>query len=220
MLFRSKSRFSRRDLLQSAAAAAALSTANMFAQPGKDSVPGKGNRRIDVHHHMMPPFIDLWRERKWSPEVSLEAMDKFGTETAILSVTGLQPLFADLFYENSEKTHKFVRQCNDFGGKTASDNRKRFGFFGCLPLLDPELSLKEIEYVMDSLKADGIGAVEFPSNSLRDPNRVRSIGTILEIRAAQVDGPNTRSCEACAWQLAHTSILPAAWTWPSLSMTP
>ena len=43
-----------------------------------------------------------------------------------------------------------------FRSKTASDNRKRFGFFGCLPLLDPDLSLKEIEYVMDSLKADGI----------------------------------------------------------------
>lgn len=147
---------SRRELLRSLGmGAAALAGANVLAQSAKDA-PGKGNRRIDVHHHMMPPFIDLWAGRKWSPEVSLETMDKFGTETAILSVTGLQPMFADLFYDGSERAHKFVRQCNDFGGKTAADNKKRFGFFGGLPLPDVDLSLKEIEYVFESLKADGI----------------------------------------------------------------
>ena len=82
--------------------------------------------RIDVHHHMMPAFIDLWSARKWSPQVSIEAMDKFGTETAIyLSVTGLTPSYAGLpFYDGSERARTFIRRMNDYGAKVASDNPK------------------------------------------------------------------------------------------------
>jgi len=142
---------SRRDLLRAlgaGAAAAALPIAGVNAQTKRG--------RIDVHHHMMPPFVDLWAPRKWSPQVSLEAMDKFGTETAILSVTGLTPLYADLFWDNSERAHTLVRRMNDYGAKVASDNPKRFGFFAALPMPDVEASLKEIAYAFDTLKCDGV----------------------------------------------------------------
>jgi len=112
--------------------------------------------RIDVHHHMMPPFVDLWTPRKWSPQVSLETMDKFGTETSVLSVTGLTPLYADLFYDNSERAKKLIRQMNDYGAKVASDNPKRFGFFAALPMPDVDACIKEIAYTFDTLKCDGV----------------------------------------------------------------
>jgi predicted TIM-barrel fold metal-dependent hydrolase len=83
-------------------------------------------------------------------------MDKFGTETSILSVTGLTPSYADLFYDGSEKARAFVRRMNDYGAKVASDNPKRFGFFAVLPMPDQDACLKEIAYAFDTLKADGI----------------------------------------------------------------
>jgi predicted TIM-barrel fold metal-dependent hydrolase len=144
-------RISRRDLLRAAAAGAAA-----LALPAGAIRAQSKRGRIDVHHHMLPPFIDLWTARKWSPQVSIEAMDKFGTETSILSVTGLQPTYADLFYDGSEKARAFVRRMNDYGAKLASDNPKRFGFFAVLPMPDQDACLKEISYAFDTLKADGI----------------------------------------------------------------
>lgn len=142
---------SRRDVLRTIAAGAATAARPMGAVHAQTK-----RGRIDVHHHMLPPFMDLWAARKWSPQSSIEAMDKFGTETAILSVTGLLPTFADLFYDGSDRAHALVRRMNDYGAKLASDNPKRFGLFAVLPMPDQDASLKEIAYAFDTLKADGI----------------------------------------------------------------
>ncbi len=140
----------RRDLMRALTAGAAA-----FGLGGAMNAQAKRGR-IDVHHHMMPPIEELWVPRKWSPQVSLETMDKFGTETSILSVTGLTPLYADLFYDNSERAKKLIRQMNDYGAKVASDNPKRFGFFAALPLPDVDACIKEIAYAYDTLKCDGV----------------------------------------------------------------
>jgi 6-methylsalicylate decarboxylase len=146
---------SRRELLKSLGAAALLPASGLLGQPGRGPTRVR-RQRIDVHHHMLPPVMDLWASRHWSPEVSLETMDKFETETAILSVTGLQPAFADLFYDGSVRARKLVRDMNEFGAKVARDHPSRFGFFTALPLPDRDASLKEIEYGFDALKADGV----------------------------------------------------------------
>jgi predicted TIM-barrel fold metal-dependent hydrolase len=141
----------RRELIRALAAGAA------GAKLPIGSVKAQTRRgRIDVHHHMMPSFVDLWASREWSPQVSLEAMDRFGTETAILSVTGIQPLFADLFYDGSERAKTLIRRMNDYGAKLAADYPKRFGFFAALPMPDPDACLKEIGYAFDTLKCDGV----------------------------------------------------------------
>src|SRR5437867_6096573 len=77
---------SRRELLKglTAGAAAILPAGALLAQSSK----GAAKRgRIDVHHHMLPPFQENMAARKYTPQVSLDAMDKFGTEQAILSLT-------------------------------------------------------------------------------------------------------------------------------------
>jgi predicted TIM-barrel fold metal-dependent hydrolase len=55
-------------------------------------------RRIDTHHHVVPPDYAAWLRRRgveagglpipdWSPEAALALMDERGVESAILSVS-------------------------------------------------------------------------------------------------------------------------------------
>lgn len=89
----------------------------------------------------------------WTPEVSLEQMDKFDIAVAILSMTTM----GDILYDGTEKGRANVRTGNGYGAKLMADHPKRFGLFSAVPLPDRESSLTEIEYGLDTLKADGIG---------------------------------------------------------------
>ena len=152
---------SRRELLKAlmmAGAGTALPFGASLAQ--NRAKPGP----IDVHHHMTAPeYVKAMESemkatgfnlRPWTPAVSLEAMDKHGVATAMLSP--IQRLVMDSMSDKSERARKLVRQNNDYGAKVVSDNPKRFGLFAALPLPDTEGSLKEIAYAFDTLKADGI----------------------------------------------------------------
>src|SRR5690348_7938833 len=86
---------SRRTMLRSVAAmgaGAALSIRPIFAGMPVDSNPKHG--RIDVHHHMLPPFyMDLRRGvpnvgamPTWSTSKSIDDMEKNGVATAMLSL--------------------------------------------------------------------------------------------------------------------------------------
>jgi predicted TIM-barrel fold metal-dependent hydrolase len=117
---------------------------------------------IDVHHHLFPPaFVASLTEdahylargiaQHWTPEVSLEDMDRAGVATAITSITA--PGFA---LAKPELLIRLTRECNDYGANMASEYAGRFGLFASLPLPDVEASLREIEYALNVLKADGI----------------------------------------------------------------
>jgi predicted TIM-barrel fold metal-dependent hydrolase len=82
----------------------------------------------------------------------MEDMDKNGTATAILSIT--TPGF---WFGGIEENRKVMRQCNEAAAKLRADHPGRFGSFAAVPMLDPEGALKEIEYAIDTLKADGLG---------------------------------------------------------------
>jgi 6-methylsalicylate decarboxylase len=141
----------RRDLLRSVAAVGVAGWATLRelrAQARKGPSP----RRIDVHHHMLPPFQPSVANRHYTPQVSLDEMDRFGTESAVLSLT----IAGDILYDGTEKAIKFARDANEYGAKAVQMNPKRFGFFASLPAKSVDASLKEIEYAFDTLKCDGV----------------------------------------------------------------
>ena len=153
---------SRRDLLKilaAAGAAAALPGSELFGQYINKSTAKGG--RIDVHHHhsLRPPSSTTGaaggtRARpQWTPEQSLEQMDKFDIAVAILSLTQS----GEVVYDGTEKGRAAMRASNEYGAKIMSDHPKRFGLIAGLPLPDIDGVMKEIEYGYDTLKADGVG---------------------------------------------------------------
>jgi 6-methylsalicylate decarboxylase len=117
--------------------------------------------RIDVHHHLTPPAyvaeldahsVRLTREtRAWTPARSIELMDQGDVAVALTSITT-----PGLWFGDAAQSRRLARACNDYAAKIVAEHPKRFGMFVNLPMPDIEASLKEIEYGLDVLKADGI----------------------------------------------------------------
>jgi predicted TIM-barrel fold metal-dependent hydrolase len=113
---------------------------------------------------MFPPFVqERWTKEgirtipaamQWTPAASLEQMDQGGVATAILSMAsgGLNLPRLDL-----DEARSMVRMVNDYAAKVRTNHPGRFGFFAHMPMPDVDGTLKEIEYALDHLKADGIG---------------------------------------------------------------
>jgi 6-methylsalicylate decarboxylase len=124
-------------------------------------------RLIDVHQHYIPPFyLSENRDRiagsrggqispawlSWTPEQAIAAMDKQGVATAVLSLTSPGVWFGD-----PQAASKTARRVNEYATDLARVHPGRFGLFAAIPLPDTEASLREIEYALNVLKADGIG---------------------------------------------------------------
>jgi predicted TIM-barrel fold metal-dependent hydrolase len=154
---------SRRQFL---AGAAALGTAALL--PGNEaraqSAPAK---LIDTHHHFYPPtyqkaWADWEDQRKiphlgvqltWTRDQDIEAMDKNGITTAVLSLASTPGVWFD---GGAEEAHDMARLCCDFAAEMVRDRPGRYALFAPLSMLNIDTTLQEIEYAFDTLKADGI----------------------------------------------------------------
>jgi 6-methylsalicylate decarboxylase len=146
---------SRRDLLKTfaTAGAGALSPASALIAQSARSANEATVGRIDVHHHMQTHFVPGGADAHWTPDKSLDEMDRHAIATAMLS----HPGNGDQIYDGTEKGRALARRINEYGAKLVSANPKRFGLLAALPMRDVEGTLKEIEYALDTLKADGFG---------------------------------------------------------------
>ena len=131
--------------------------------PNSPAHPVSNPRRIDVHHHMLPPeYAKLTRDRilqitsgdptvlNWTPEVTFAQMEQYGVASAILSLP-----VPGAWHEGKENSLKLARIANEYGARLSKDHPGKFGVFAALPLPDVDGSLKEIEYAFDALHADG-----------------------------------------------------------------
>ncbi len=157
----------RRDLLVGAGALGVCGAFACLARSARAQGAGASGGLIDVHQHHLPPFfLAENRERiaasfggrmsaawsTWAPERTLEAMDQGGIQAGILSLTSPGVWFGD-----AQEARKSARRVNDYAAGLGRDHPSRFGLFAVIPLPDTDGSLREIEYALDVLKADGIG---------------------------------------------------------------
>lgn len=157
----------RRGFVQALAGIGAASTVASLAGCGTPSMVASPDL-IDTHHHFYPPeyqkaWLDWEDERKiphfpqqvvWSVEKALADMDKAGVKTAILSLASTPGVWFD---RGPAAAVTMARTCNEYGAKMVRDYPGRFGLFATLPMTDVDATLREIAYVFDVLKADGVG---------------------------------------------------------------
>jgi predicted TIM-barrel fold metal-dependent hydrolase len=157
----------RREFLSAAAAAVtAVGATTALTAPQKTNT-----RPIDVHYHMWAPeFIKITQENgfpvgpgepifwdlkktPWSLSMAVEHNDKAGV-IGMCSVPG-----STNWGPKRNLWPRMARLSNEYAAKIRADYPKFFGMWATLPMMDIDASLKEIEYVLDTLKADGFGLV-------------------------------------------------------------
>ena len=173
---------------------------------------------IDVHHHHIPPFyLAENRERiagsrggqispawlSWTPERAIEAMDKSGVATGVLSLSSPGVWFGD-----PQAARQTARRVNEYAADLVRNHPGRFGLFAAVPLPDQEGSLREIEYAFDVLKADGIGLLtSYGDKWLGDAAYLAVLEELNRRKAVVFVHPTTPFC--CRTLLADVAPLVA-----------
>lgn len=120
------------------------------------------HRRIDTHHHLVPPAYAAWLKARgidagglpipdWSEEGTLDMLEAAGIQTGILSVSTPGVHLGD----DAEARDK-AREVNEFAAELVARHPGRLGFFATLTLPDVEGAMAEAAHALDVLKADGV----------------------------------------------------------------
>ena len=172
--------------------------------------PAAGGKpfRIDVHHHFAPPAYSsalkamMRGHAKWSVQGTLEEMDKSGIATCFTSLInpGMQAWVGDV-----EGSRKIARASNEYAAQLMRDHPGRFGSFASIPFPDIDGSLREIEYSMDTLKADGIYLwTSYAGKLLGDPATFPILEELNRRKIVVYTHPATPAC--CATIQPYISI--------------
>jgi 6-methylsalicylate decarboxylase len=188
----------RRTFVAGAVAIAALGLGRPGSAAAQAAAPSKPFR-IDVHHHLSPPtyiaasntanFGDPLM-KTWTPEKSLDDMDKAGVAVAMLSVTT-----PALNFTSGEQACKLARACNEYGARLVAEHPGRFGSFATIPLADTDGSLAELAYALDTLKADGIALMtSYGDKWLGDPAFLPVMEELNRRKAVVYTHPTAANC--------------------------
>ena len=171
--------------------------------------------RIDVHHHILPPeyvatvgddrigpLILSGRTPEWTPDMSIEAMERNGIATAVTSISA-----PGLWFGDREETRHLSRVCNEFAATIRRDHPGRFGVFASLPLPDVDASLAEIEHALDVLGADGIGLLTSYGERYPGDPAFAPVFDELDRRGAVVYfHPTNAACSQCLPEIPAATL--------------
>jgi predicted TIM-barrel fold metal-dependent hydrolase len=118
--------------------------------------------RIDVHQHVVPTF---WAKElpthggdpsgtvipQWSPQSAIDMMDSQEIATGILSLTA-----PGVARWHKMERREMARRVNEYTADLVAKRPDRFGNFATLPLPDVDGAVRELEYALDTLRADGV----------------------------------------------------------------
>jgi predicted TIM-barrel fold metal-dependent hydrolase len=118
--------------------------------------------RIDVHQHVVPPFFAKALPThggdpsgtvvpQWSPEIAIDFMDSQEIATGILSLTAPSVV---RWHKNQRR--EMARRVNEYTADLVAKRPDRFGNLATLPVPDIDGALRELEYALDTLGADGV----------------------------------------------------------------
>lgn len=94
-----------------------------------------------------------WTIPKWSLEETESLMSDLGIGSVILSMTAPGPSI----HKDPSKAAALARETNEYAASVRDAQPDKFGFFASLPsLLDKNSTIQELEYALDTLKADGV----------------------------------------------------------------
>jgi predicted TIM-barrel fold metal-dependent hydrolase len=165
------------------------------AAQARATAPG----RVDVHHHLSPPsyIAELGPKHLlstptlgWTPAKAIEDMDGAGVATSITSITT-----PGLWFGDDSIARRLARECNEYAARLVRDHPGRFGMFVALPVPDIEGSLREIEYGLDVLKADGIALfTSYGDKWLGDPMFTPVFEELDRRKAVVYTHPTSANC--------------------------
>ncbi len=121
-------------------------------------------RLIDVHHHCVLPAYeqalvrsgaaDLSRplRKNASAEEAIASMSQFGIAGAVINPLSV----AGVHHGNDANARYLCETTNEALAKYVSVAHEKLGFFAPIPFPDVQGSLKQMEYALDTLGADGL----------------------------------------------------------------
>jgi predicted TIM-barrel fold metal-dependent hydrolase len=180
-------------------AGATVTAASLFPRHQAAAQAGGTARRIDVHHHLTPPaYMQELEPNKlllpptlnWTPQKDIELMDQGEVAVSITSITT-----PGLHFGNHMSARRLSRACNEYAAKLVQDHPKRFGMYVNIPLPDIDGTLKEIEYGLDTLKADGVAAfTSYGDKWLGDPAFEPVYAELNRRKAVLYTHPTSNAC--------------------------
>ncbi len=124
----------------------------------------RSDRRVDVHLHAILPEYRKALQRAGvtessfrkttanTPQAFLDAISELGIDVAIwLPFSG-----SGIYVKDDASTRYLTQTTNEAIATLAAKVPKKFGFYAILPLPNVAAALKQMEYALDSLHADGV----------------------------------------------------------------
>src|SRR6202049_1661815 len=116
----------------------------------------------DVPQHVVPPFYAKALPThggdpsgtaipQWSPESAIDFMDSQAIATGILSLTA-----PGIVGWNKSERREMARRVNEYTADLVAKRPDRFGNFATLPLPGVDVAFFDLEYALDTVRADGV----------------------------------------------------------------